>query len=58
MRRVRYNVAKPNVIRISGPSLFGHFQHLSQVHAASVKVYGTSASLIVQVFKAALAYGE
>jgi hypothetical protein len=58
MRGFGYNVAKPYVIRISGPPLSWHVQHLSEVPAARVKVYGRSASLIVQVFKAVFAYGE
>ena len=52
------NVAKPNVIRLPGPAPFRHLQSISYVLAASLKIYGASASLLIHLFKAVFAHSE
>jgi hypothetical protein len=58
MRRFGVNIANPHVIRIIGPEPFRQVHFFLKVLAASVKLYGTSASLIIHVFKAVFAHIE
>src|SRR5690348_6177094 len=51
MRRFDFNVATPYII----PS---HMHFFLNILAASVKIYGASASLITHVFKAVFAYTD
>ena len=58
MRRFGFNVANCHVIRIPGPDPFRGVKSFFKVIAASVKIYGASASLIIHVFKAVFAHTE